>query len=130
MDKKEAAKKLLDLSSEMSDENKSKELINIASFITDMDNSNEKKEIIYNKDVLFDIKKICYLYKIYFDENYLQQSIDNFIYAASWSRISSDIRLSENFIREFQDKVNWNNISANQKLSEEFKLEFQNKISH
>ena len=46
MDKKEAAKKLLDLSSKMNDENQSKELINIASFIVDMDDFNKKEKLI------------------------------------------------------------------------------------
>ena len=29
-------------------------------------------------------------------------------------------KLSEEFIKKFQDKVDWNNISARQELSEEF----------
>ena len=37
--------------------------------------------------------------------------------------------LSEDFIREFQDKVNWNLISHYQKLSEDFIREFQDKVS-
>ena len=36
--------------------------------------------------------------------------------------------LSENFIREFQDKVNWTQISVNQKLSKKFKEEFKHKL--
>ena len=36
--------------------------------------------------------------------------------------------LSEDFIREFQDKVNWEMISVTQKLSEDFIREFQNKV--
>ena len=38
-------------------------------------------------------------------------------------------RLSEDFIREFQDKVEWNNISAYQKLSEDFIREFKDKLN-
>ena len=33
-----------------------------------------------------------------------------------WNNISDKYTLSENFIREFQDKVNWTKISKNQKL--------------
>ena len=38
-------------------------------------------------------------------------------------------KLSEDFIREFQDKVNWYCISACQKLSEDFIREFKNKVN-
>ena len=41
-----------------------------------------------------------------------------------WNNISKHQKLSENFIREFQDKVNWYNISNYQKLSEKFIKEF------
>jgi hypothetical protein len=37
-------------------------------------------------------------------------------------------KLSEDFIREIQDKVDWECISRQQKLSEEFIREFQNKV--
>ena len=39
-----------------------------------------------------------------------------------------DNKLSEDFIREFQDKINWKTISATQKLSEEFIIEFKDKV--
>jgi hypothetical protein len=39
--------------------------------------------------------------------------------------VSSRQKLSENFIREFQDKVDWNFISKYQTLSENFKEEFK-----
>ena len=47
-----------------------------------------------------------------------------------WDNISKDeeLELSEDFIREFQDKVNWTWISKYQKLSEDFMREFQNKL--
>ena len=47
-----------------------------------------------------------------------------------WDNISKDeeLELSENFIREFQDKVNWTWISKYQKLSEDFMREFQDKL--
>ena len=45
-----------------------------------------------------------------------------------WFRISIYQKLSENFIREFKDCVNWCCISARQKLSEDFIREFQDKV--
>lgn len=36
--------------------------------------------------------------------------------------------LSENFIREFQDKVDWVEISQNQRFGKEFATQFQNKL--
>ena len=38
-------------------------------------------------------------------------------------------KLSENFIREFQNKVNWDEVSRCQKLSEDFIREFKNKVN-
>ena len=45
-----------------------------------------------------------------------------------WEEISKCQKLSELFIREFQDKVDWWNISTYQKLSESFIREFQDKV--
>ena len=44
-------------------------------------------------------------------------------------RISVRQKLSEDFIREFKDKVNWVYISQYQKLSEDFIREFKGKIN-
>jgi hypothetical protein len=41
-----------------------------------------------------------------------------------WDEISARKKLSEDFIKEFKDKVNWDNISQFQKLSEKFIREF------
>ena len=46
-----------------------------------------------------------------------------------WFKISFTDNLSENFIREFQNKVDWYWIAANQNLSKEFIVEFSNKIN-
>ena len=46
-----------------------------------------------------------------------------------WRFISDNFRLSEEFIREFSDKVNWYNISYSQKLSEDFIREFKDKVN-
>ena len=45
-----------------------------------------------------------------------------------WFFISTHQKLSEDFIRDFQDKVDWLRISKYQKLSEEFIREFQDKV--
>jgi len=45
-----------------------------------------------------------------------------------WICISKYQKLSEEFIREFQDKVNWDCIFTYQKLSEDFIREFQDKV--
>ena len=42
--------------------------------------------------------------------------------------ISSYQKLSEEFIREFKDKVDWLYICRFQKLSEEFKKEFKKEL--
>ncbi|GIY32772.1 uncharacterized protein CEXT_484971 [Caerostris extrusa] len=47
----------------------------------------------------------------------------------NWVNITGKQALSEHFIREFQDKVNWVNISGKQALSEDFIREFQDKIN-
>ena len=46
-----------------------------------------------------------------------------------WFILSHKRILSEDFIREFQDKVFWNVISHYQKLSEHFIIEYQDKIN-
>ena len=45
-----------------------------------------------------------------------------------WEEISVYLKLSESFIREFQDEVDWHWISVNQNLSEDFIREFQDKL--
>jgi hypothetical protein len=47
-----------------------------------------------------------------------------------WYSISYEYTLSENFIREFKDKVNWTSITFIQKLSENFVREFQVKVNY
>ena len=42
--------------------------------------------------------------------------------------MSSEQKLSEDFIREFQDKVDWNKVSMYQKLSDDFIIEFQDRL--
>jgi hypothetical protein len=45
-----------------------------------------------------------------------------------WSSLCAHQKLSEDFIREFQDKVEWDYISQYQTLSEDFIREFKNKV--
>ena len=45
-----------------------------------------------------------------------------------WGYISEFQKLSENFIREFKDKVDWYNIITNQELSKDFRKEFRHYI--
>ena len=47
----------------------------------------------------------------------------------SWYRITRCQKLSEDFIREFSDRVDWNYISTCQKLSENFIREFKHKVN-
>ena len=47
----------------------------------------------------------------------------------NWDYISDSQTLSEDFIREFKDKVNWGHISIYQKLSEDFIREFKDKVN-
>ena len=46
-----------------------------------------------------------------------------------WENISFYQTLSEDFIREFKDKVDWQSISMYQILSEDFIKEFQDKLN-
>jgi len=52
----------------------------------------------------------------------------NSLDGANWARISTSYALSEDFIREFQDKLDWVNISHHQDLSEDFMREMKHKI--
>ena len=45
-----------------------------------------------------------------------------------WSDVSSHVELSEQFIREYADKINWEYISKYQKLSEQFIEEFKDEV--
>lgn len=58
-------------------------------------------------------------------EDFIREFQDKVI----WAIISVKQNLSESFIREFQDKVIWRLISTYQKLSEDFIREFQNKVN-
>ena len=64
------------------------------------------------------LKHLCEYVLGYFDDIDKLSKID-------WSTISRCPRLSENFMRQFQDKLEWLFISVNQELSESFIEEFQ-----
>jgi hypothetical protein len=82
--------------------------------------------------MLKDIESICKLYKIKFDISQYQKLSEEFIKEfqdkVNWESVSIYQKLSEEFIKEFQDKVNWESVSIYQKLSEEFIKEFQDKV--
>ena len=78
-----------------------------------------------NKEVEKEVKEII-------KEKGLNLSIEEFIddlCGTNWEYISKYHKLSENFIREFQDKVDWYYISKYQKLSENFIREFKDKVN-
>jgi len=68
--------------------------------------------------------KIISYYK-YLSEDFIREFKDKVI----WEYISESQKLSEAFIREFQDKVDWSRISSSQKLSEEFIREFKDRVN-
>ena len=47
----------------------------------------------------------------------------------NWKEISKFQKLSEEFIKDHQDKVDWVHISQHQTLSEDFIREFQDKVN-
>ena len=49
-------------------------------------------------------------------------------YDGDWGKISRYQTLSEDFVRDFKDKVDWLDISIHQTLSENFIIEFQDRI--
>ena len=57
-------------------------------------------------------------------ENFIREFVDR----VDWYRISECQHLSEDFIREFKDKLDWQYISSNQHLSEDFLREFKEKV--
>ena len=60
-----------------------------------------------------------------FSEDFIREFKDK----VDWMWISKSQTLSEEFIEEFKDRVNWKYISEYQTLSEDFIREFQNKVS-
>ena len=61
----------------------------------------------------------------YLSEDFIREFKDK----VNWHRISSCQRLSEEFIREFKDRVNWGCVSKYQHLSEDFIREFKDDVS-
>ena len=62
-------------------------------------------------------------------ENEIREKIkEKGIDIVNWKSVSQYQTLSEDFIREFQDKVDWEWISSKQKLSESFIREFIDKV--
>ena len=63
------------------------------------------------------------------NETLSEDFIREFADRVDWAYISYYQTLSEDFIREFADRVNWNGISRCQTLSDEFRKEFKDKLS-
>ena len=66
--------------------------------------------------------------QLYKENIFSEDFIREFKNKVDWCYISIYQKLSEDFIREFQNKVDWCYISIYQKLSEDFIREFKNKI--
>ena len=79
-------------------------------------------EQYYSPD--FDWANIAFYANNILSEEFIREFQDKI----NWKHVSRCQKLSEDFIREFQDKVNWKEISWNQKLSEDFIREFQDKV--
>lgn len=75
-------------------------------------------------DPTFDWDCIIYYKNSELTEDFIREFKDK----VDWHNISKCQTLSEDFIREFQNKVEWKNISFNQKLSEDFIREFKDKV--
>jgi hypothetical protein len=71
---------------------------------------------------IWDWKMICS--SVLLSEDFIREFQDKL----NWAYTSTCQILSEDFIKEFQDKVDWDIISAKQVLSEEFVREFQDKV--
>ena len=68
-------------------------------------------------------------YEVSEHEGLTEDFIREFQDKVDWDCISECQRLSEDFIREFKDKVDWYWISKNQYLSEDFIREFQYRVN-
>jgi hypothetical protein len=83
----------------------------------------EKEEKVMNEKVKEEVLKIIKDYGF-------KRSLKNFrnINSYYWNHISTHTDISEDFIREFQDKLDWDSISQYQNLSESFMEEFKHKL--
>jgi len=82
-----------------------------------------EKIIIMKNSVKIEINKIIEYYGLDWNIEQFKLKIES---VADCAKSHS---LSEDFIREFQDKLDWIYISAYQKLSKDFILEFKNKVN-
>ena len=67
-------------------------------------------------------------YDFYYENKLTEDFIREFKDKVDWFYISLSQELSEKFIKEFQDKVNWEYISEYQELSGSFKEEFKKEL--
>ena len=73
-------------------------------------------------------RKVDVLRAISIHQKLSEDFIREFQNEIDWWAISIHQKLSEDFIREFQNRVNWAAIASYQKLSEDFIREFQSKV--
>ena len=86
-----------------------------------------KKEL--PEEAIEDFRKGSYIdWFVYYDYILSEDFIREFQDKVYWSWVSFEQKLSEDFIIEFKDKVDWLGISFYQKLSKEFIAEFSDKI--
>jgi hypothetical protein len=75
-----------------------------------------------------EIEDICKEHSIPFDPTLSEDFIREFKDRVNWDHVSRYQKLSENFIREFKGEVSWFYISEYQKLSENFIKEFKDRV--
>ena len=88
----------------------------------------EMAEFLYEIGAAEDnLNEICHMRGL--SEDFIREFQNKIEETRSWDRISGYQKLSEDFIREFKDKLSWDRISGYQKLSEDFIREFKDKLS-
>ncbi len=81
----------------------------------------------FHANTIDDIERICKKYNTKFDKTLSDKFIEDFKSKSYWNSILQN-NVSEDFIRDFQDKINWWNISGKQNLSEDLIREFEDKV--
>jgi hypothetical protein len=88
--------------------------------------------VINNINLDKEVRKVLNTYNIKYNNNLSGSDLIYFcktnIKKYQWGIISIQQKLSEDFIREFKDKVYWDGISIYQELSEDFIREFKDEI--
>ena len=96
-----------------------KNIFNTLKFYNNINNNKRFFKIQYDKCIDGKVKSVTNKITILEEVN-IFDFINDSMSEWSWHWISVHQKLSESFIRKFQDKVDWFYISSNQKLSETF----------